>query len=417
MPKTLPTLSALALAACLAATAGCASSESPSTAETNRDRAGLPVASEPLSSTPGGSATGGAPSGNSASGGFPTGASSTGSWPTGASSPSGSPRGPSSTSGSAFAAYPALGYAARPEVRAFLDELVARHGFAAGELGTLFAQVERSDDALRLMSPPPRGSFKRSWRAYRGRFIDQARVAAGVRFWGENDDAVRRAAIRYGVPEEIIVSIIGVETVYGRITGNHRVIDVLTTLAFDFPRRADHFRSELEQYLLLARQQGFDPFLVRGSYAGAIGLPQFMPGSIRRWAVDFDGDGRIDLRGSPTDAIGSVANFLAEHGWVRGEPLRFRARNADPATIAPLIEAGVEPRYTLGELRSYGVDTPDPVPVGAKLALIHLPNADDAPDYWLGSRNFYVITRYNRSSFYAMSVIELAATLRDARGL
>jgi membrane-bound lytic murein transglycosylase B len=306
-------------------------------------------------------------------------------------------------------------YRDRIEVRAFIDSLAERHGFDAGALDALFAQVSRSDDALRLMSPPPRGSFKRSWRAYRSRFIDRARIISGIRFWEEHDEAVERAARHYGVPGEVLVSIIGVETVYGRVTGNHRVVDVLTTLAFDFPRRADYFRSELEQYLLLARQEGFDPLSVQGSYAGAIGLPQFMPGSIRRWAVDFDGDGRIDLHGSPADAIGSVANFLVAHGWAPGEPLRYRALIADPARLAPLVEAGILPAYTIGQLREYGVDSADPVSLDTKLALIDLPNADDPPDYWLGGQNFYVITRYNRSSFYAMAVIELAQTLREAR--
>ena len=262
-------------------------------------------------------------------------------------------------------------YPARPEVRAFIDGLAERHAFDRAALDEIFARVRRSDAAIRLMTPAP-PSFKRSWKVYRSRFIDDTRISAGVRFWREHEDTVARASERYGVPEEIIVAIIGVETVFGRITGDHRVIDVLTTLAFDYPRRADYFRSELEQYLLLTRTEGVDPFAVRGSYAGAIGLPQFMPGSIRRWAVDFDGDGRIDLRESPADAIGS--------------------------------------------LRNYGVSSRDPVAFDTKLALIDLPNGDDAPDYWLGARNFYVITRYNRSSFYASAVIELAEALRGEIG-
>lgn len=299
-------------------------------------------------------------------------------------------------------------------MREFIASLVSQHGFDPVSLNAIFAGVRRSDDAIRLMSPAPRG-FKKSWRAYRSRFVDNSRISAGVRFWNENAEAVQRAWRMYGVPQEIIVAIIGVETVYGRIIGDHRTIDVLTTLAFDFPRRAEYFRGELEQYLLLTRQEGISPFLMRGSYAGAVGLPQFMPTSMRRWAVDFDRDGRIDLLDSPADAIGSVAHFLADHGWAPGEPLRYRALIVEPERIAPLIEAGIAPAFTADALRAYGVHSLDPVSVDARLALIDLPNGDDPPDFWLGGQNFFVITRYNRSSFYAMSVIELAAALRYAR--
>jgi membrane-bound lytic murein transglycosylase B len=305
-------------------------------------------------------------------------------------------------------------YPARPEVRAFIDDLAARHAFDASQLAQVFSRVERSDTAIRLMTPPPRGG-KRSWRAYRSRFIDATRVSAGLRFWDEHAQTIAQASRDYGVPESIIVSIIGVETVFGRVTGDHRVIDVLTTLAFDYPRRADYFRSELEQYLLLARAEGLDPFEVRGSYAGAIGLPQFMPGSIRRWAVDFDRDGSIDLRASTADAIGSVANFLAQHGWVPGEPARYAARIADASALGPLLEAGITPAFTIEELKRHGVSSRDPVSVNAKLALIDLPNGDEPSDFWLGGQNFYVITRYNRSSFYASAVLDLAETLRERR--
>jgi membrane-bound lytic murein transglycosylase B len=305
-------------------------------------------------------------------------------------------------------------YPARPEVAAFIDSLAERHAFDREILGRLFAAVRRSDAAIRLMTPAP-SDTRRSWQRYRSRFIDETRVAAGTRFWREHSATVARAAQEYGVPEEIIVAIIGVETIFGRVTGDHRVIDVLTTLAFDYPRRADYFRGELEQYLLLTRAEEIDPLSVRGSYAGAIGLPQFMPGSIRRWAIDFDGDGRIDLRGSAADAIGSVANFLASHGWVPGEVPRQPVRIADPARLSPLIEAGIEPRFTIDELRAHGVDSPAPIAPETRFALIDLPNGDAPPDYWLGGRNFYVITRYNRSSFYASAVIELAEALQASR--
>jgi membrane-bound lytic murein transglycosylase B len=309
----------------------------------------------------------------------------------------------------------AADYPSRPEVRSFIDSLAGRHGFDPQALENTFSRVRRSDEAIRLMTPPPAGS-RRSWRSYRARFIDDARITAGLRFWREHEDTIRRASERFGVPEEIIVSIIGVETVFGKVTGDYRVIDVLTTLAFDYPRRADFFREELEHYLLLTRQEGLSPFSIRGSYAGAIGLPQFMPGSIRRWAIDFDGDGRIDLRESAADAIGSVANFLSAHGWEPGGTIRYPARIADPARIAPLIESGIMPTLTIDALETHGVSSPAPIGRQTLLALIDLPNGEQPAEYWLGARNFYVITRYNRSNFYASAVTDLSQALRAGRG-
>jgi len=311
---------------------------------------------------------------------------------------------------------PAAGrdYAARDEVRAFIDAMVQAHGFDAEHLSRVFRAARFDADVLRLIGPP-RAGFKRSWEVYRARFLDPLRIREGVRFWRTHEDALKRASAEYGVPAEIIVSIIGVETIYGRITGDFRVLDALTTLAFDYPRRAAYFREELEHFLLYTRDAGLDLFEVRGSFAGAIGLPQFMPGSLRRFAVDFDGDGRIDLRGSPVDAIGSVARFLSLHGWVPGEPTHFPATIAAEERIEPLIAAGIEPQFTLAQLADYGVGSPSDVPADAKLALIDLQNAGRATDYVLGARNFYAVTRYNRSSFYAMAVIELARTLSKAR--
>lgn len=305
-------------------------------------------------------------------------------------------------------------YATRADVRAFIRELVSRHGFDQDELLKLFSQIRYQARVVSLMTPPPPGT-KRSWSQYRTRMLDPIRVDVGLAFWRDNQDAIRRASERFGVPQEIIVSIIGIETMYGRYTGNFRVLDTLATLAFDFPRRAEFFRSELEQFLLLVRDQKLDPLGPRGSYAGAMGVPQFMPGSIRRHAVDFDGDGRIDLMRNVGDAVGSVASFLANHGWRPGEPTHFQARLADESKIAPLIEAGIEPRFTIAQLGAYGITSPQKVPAAMPLALIDLPNGDEPTVYTLGAPNFYVITRYNRSSFYAMAVIDLAIELRNAR--
>ncbi len=306
------------------------------------------------------------------------------------------------------------GVADRPAVREFIRGMVERHRFDEQVLLELFAQVRTSPDVLRLIAPA-RPGFKRSWSVYRARFLDPVRIREGARFWRENQAAIARAAHQYGVPPEIIVSIIGVETIYGRVMGEFRVIDALTTLAFEDPRRADYFREELADFLLYTRDSRLDALTLRGSFAGAIGIPQFMPGSIRRFAVDFDGDANIDLRASPADAIGSVARFLAEHGWRSGEPTHFRASFDDGGRIVPLIDAGIEPRWKQPELIAYGVSSPDEIPVDMPLALVELPNGDAPSVYFLGAPNFYVVTRYNRSSFYAMAVIELAATLKAGR--
>ncbi|HEY5633047.1 MAG TPA: lytic murein transglycosylase B [Burkholderiaceae bacterium] len=305
-------------------------------------------------------------------------------------------------------------FAARPELDDFVRRMIEVHGFDDASLRRTFGGVRRNARVLRLIAPPAAG-FRRSWQAYRARFIEPVRIREGGEFWHSHAPALERAAEVYGVPAEFVVAIIGVETIYGRITGDFRVIDALATLAFDYPRRGDYFRGELEQFLLLAREADLDPFSVLGSYAGAIGIPQFMPTSVRNFAVDFDGDGRIDLRASATDAIGSVARFLAEHGWVRGQPTHFGARIAPDARLEPLLEAGIEPRFDAAALAEHGVSAEGALPESMAVALIDLDTSGAPTAYVLGARNFYVITRYNRSSFYAMAVIELARTLRQAR--
>lgn len=306
-------------------------------------------------------------------------------------------------------------YADRPDVNAFIREMVEHHGFVERELKTVFRRATRQPEILKAIRPPlsPR---TRSWQSYRTNFINDRHIAEGLRFFALNGDALARAEREYGVPQEIIVSIVGVETFYGKNMGKWRVVDALATLAFDYPPRAEFFRSELEAYLLFAREAGLDVLGVRGSYAGAIGIPQFMPGSYRRWAVDYDGDGVARLRSSPADAIGSVANFLRSHGWVPGEPIVFPADlgAADPAA---LLAAGLKPSRTLAEFAAAGVQVraePAPKP-DALAALIELETPDRASEYRVGLDNFYVITRYNRSSFYAAAVNDLAEALRSAR--
>jgi membrane-bound lytic murein transglycosylase B len=304
-------------------------------------------------------------------------------------------------------------YAKREDVDGFIRQMVEKHGFVEKELKLLFARARR-EPAILAAIVPPKDAKGRSWQAYRGRFVTEGRAAEGAEFWRRNAAALARAAEAHGVPEEIIVAIIGVETVYGRQMGTWRVIDALSTLAFDYAPRAEYFREELEQYLLFAREQGLDVFSVKGSYAGAIGIPQFMPGSYRRYAVDFDGDGTANLRASEADAIGSVANFLAKHGWKRGERVLLPARVTSDAH-RPLLEAGLEPKTTLAELKRYGVETRTELALDTPVALIELESPGAPTEYRLGLRNFYVLTRYNRSALYASAAYDLAQEIKSKR--
>ncbi|NLD56469.1 MAG: lytic murein transglycosylase B [Burkholderiaceae bacterium] len=306
-------------------------------------------------------------------------------------------------------------YATRPEAQAFIDRMVQAHGFDRAALQALFARLKPSERVVHLMTPTTGGTFRRSWREYRARFVQPARIDGGLAFWQDNGADLRLASALHGVPEEIIVAIIGVETLYGRNTGKFPVAESLATLAFDYPSRADYFRSELEQYLLYARENAIDPLEPLGSYAGAIGTPQFMPGSIRRFAVDHDKDGRIDLRNSNADAIGSVAHFLARHGWIAGKPTHYPVMIADLAKARPFIDAGPVPQSSILALAEAGVTSSVEIPSDEKLVLVDLVNADGPADHVLGTQNFYAITRYNRSYFYAMAVIDLAAELRRRR--
>ena len=304
-------------------------------------------------------------------------------------------------------------YGKRDDVREFVHEMARKHGFIEEELRFLFSRARREAPILEAIVPK-KDPKARSWQLYRARFVTENRIAEGAEFARKHAQALARAAEEHGVPEEIIVAIIGVETIYGRNMGVWRVIDALSTLAFDYPPRAEFFRSELEQFLLYARETGIDVFSVRGSYAGAIGIPQFMPGSYRRFAVDFDGDGNANLRQSPADAIGSVANFLAKHGWRRGERIELPARVTGEGH-RKLIDAGIEPQTPLGELKNFGVETRTDLSLDTKVALIELENAEAPAEYRIGLRNFYVITRYNRSVLYASAVVDLAQEIKKRR--
>jgi membrane-bound lytic murein transglycosylase B len=308
-------------------------------------------------------------------------------------------------------------------VRDFEDDMVTRNGFDRAYVEDVIRRARFLDSAVQLVKPAPPGKPK-NWRAYSDRFIEPIRINAGVRFWNENADTLARAEATYGVPAEIIVGILGVETIYGRDTGRFRIVDVLTTLAFAYPEapnrqdRMAFFRGELESTLQLARKEHIDPFSLMGSFAGAVGMPQFMPSSILNFGVDFDGDGMVDLRGSAQDAIGSVANFLVQHGWDRNStgPAVF------PADVAPSLAwqglvGGLEARYRPAELDSAGVATRTTLPDGRLYGLVDLQNGGDPTEYWVVNANFFAITKYNRSYFYAMSVVELGRAVHLARAM
>ncbi|MDR2259598.1 MAG: lytic murein transglycosylase B [Azoarcus sp.] len=305
-------------------------------------------------------------------------------------------------------------YATREDARAFAEEIAARNQIDPAPIHAALASARHTPRVIDLIKPPATRAA-RSWRRYRANVLDRLRIDGGIALWARHADTLRRAEQAYGVPPEIILAILGIETLYGRNTGNFETLSTLATLAFDYPPRADLFRGELEALFLLAREQGRDPASYTGSYAGALGWPQFLPSSVRRYAVDFDGDGRIDFDNGADDAIGSIANYLREYGWRTGAPIAIEARLLPGAKPAPLLEAGIEPTLEPARLAEAGIRPASGRLPAAEAALIDLETPGAATEYWLGYHNFYVITRYNRSSFYAMAVTELARALRDRR--
>lgn len=315
-------------------------------------------------------------------------------------------------------------YANNPDVDAFINDMVARYDFDSATLHALFAGVSYSETAVKLVTPSPVPAAK-NWRAYQARFLDPIRINAGVKFWRANQATLQRAYEQYGVPPEVIVGIIGVETMYGRYMGNFHVLDALTTLAFDYPdapnrtERMTTFRQNLEDYLVWARDARIDPTTVRGSYTGAIGIPQFLPSSIMKYAVDFEGNNQIDLRTSAADAIGSVANYLKQNGWENGRPVVWRLSNdAGTLGIAQAAADGrPEPHWPLSQLLQSGLSLNEPgIDIAAQastpVTIVDLPSPGRPTEYLLGLKNFYVLTRYNRSFFYALAVYELGKRVK-----
>jgi len=311
-------------------------------------------------------------------------------------------------------------YGQREDVMRFGAELAQRRELDPAWVQARLAEARFVPNVAKFIMPPPAGTAK-NWAAYRSRFVEPKRIRSGLAFWRENEKWLQRAEEMYGVPAEIIVGVIGVETIYGQQMGSFRVIDALATLSFDFPEgrknRSAFFREELEQLFVLCHSEGVDPLALKGSYAGAMGMGQFMPSSWNKYAVDFDGDGRIDLHGSPADVIGSVAHYFAEFGWQRGVPTRFDvAVPVETADRAVLLEPDILPSFTAQQFAQRGAGLPAAGrEFAGPLALIELQNGDAAPSYVAGTTNFYAITRYNWSSYYAMAVIDLGEAIATVK--
>ena len=304
-----------------------------------------------------------------------------------------------------------MAYDSNPQLDSFIEEMARDGQFTQEDLQSLFAGAQRQQAILDAIARPAEKA--RPWKDYRAIFLTEQRLAEGQAFMARHQEALQRAEQQYGVPGEIISAIIGVETFYGRNTGKWKVIDGLSTLAFDYPPRAPFFRQQLREFLLLCREQQLDPLTLTGSYAGAMGLPQFMPGSFRKWAVDFDGDGHIDIWSNPVDAIGSVANYFRQHGWIAGGPVASRASLSRPEA-AEAVTTQLEANSKAGQLRRIGWQSSMPLPDAMPVTAFRL-EGDTGDEFWMGLPNFYVITRYNHSAMYAMAVHQLSQLLQASR--
>ena len=306
-------------------------------------------------------------------------------------------------------------FANNPNARQFIDKMVNKHGFDRQQLQEILSQTKRLDSVLRLMDnqapttsvKPPSGP-NGAWLRYRKKFITPDNVQNGVVFWNQYEDALNRAWQVYGVPPEIIVGIIGVETRWGRVMGKTRILDALATLSFNYPRRAEYFSGELETFLLMARDEQDDPLNLKGSFAGAMGYGQFMPSSYKQYAVDFSGDGHINLW-DPVDAIGSVANYFKAHGWVKGDQVAVMANGQ-----APGLPNGFKTKYSISQLAAAGLTPQQPLGNHQQASLLRL-DVGTGYQYWYGLPNFYTITRYNHSTHYAMAVWQLGQAVALAR--
>ena len=300
-------------------------------------------------------------------------------------------------------------YSDQDDVKQFVNDMVEKHGFSKGEVETLLAGAEKKQSILDAISRPAEKRLE--WKGYRKIFLTNDRISRGKVFLKEYAEAFDRAEKEFGVPREVVAAIIGVETRYGKNRGSYRVIDALSTLAFDYPPRSPFFKSELEHMLLLSREQNFNPLDLKGSYAGAMGYGQFIPSSYRNFAVDFDGDGVADILNNPVDAIGSVANYFKKHKWIEGKPVTGRAK-VDGNKYEQAIYPNLKPKFTLEEMKAWGINSVDDFDLKEKGKLIKL-EGKSGTEFWLGMHNFYVITRYNHSHLYAMAVYQLSEELKS----
>lgn len=301
-------------------------------------------------------------------------------------------------------------YDTHPELPTFIDEMVSEYDFAADELRRLFTNAKRQQSILDAIARPAEKTL--TWKEYRKIFIKPDRIQKGVAFWQENSETLARASEKFGVPEEVIVAIIGVETRYGENKGSYRVLDALSTLGFDYPPRSTFFRKELKHFLVLSREQKQNPVELLGSYAGAMGYGQFMPSSFRSYAVDFDGDEVADIWDNPVDAIGSVGNYLGRHGWRKNEGIALRAR-VESEFNADLVNQSLNANQTIEQISAGGILPIESVDPASDAMAIRL-EGENGTEFWVGLKNFYVITRYNRSRLYAMAVYQLADNIAEA---
>ncbi len=301
---------------------------------------------------------------------------------------------------------------ANTDEQAFIDKMVKEHQFDAAEISSLLNQAKKQQSIIDAMSRP--AEKRLNWGQYRKIFITDKRIKGGMKFWKENQAILEQAEKTYGVPAQIITAIVGVETYYGRITGKYSVLDSLYTLGFHYPPRAKFFRSELEEFLQLAREEGVSPTEPLGSYAGAMGRPQFISSSFRAYAVDFDKDGKRDIWENNADVIGSVANYFKRHGWKAGEPVAQLVTGAKKG-FNEEIKAGYKPSLDVKALIDKGIILGSSLDKNAKVALLEM-ESDDGNEYWVTSPNFYAITRYNHSPLYAMAVFQLSEAIRQRMG-
>jgi membrane-bound lytic murein transglycosylase B len=298
----------------------------------------------------------------------------------------------------------------KPAIQQFKTEMHHKHSFDKQYLNNLFAKVKLRDSIIKAISKPAEG---KPWHQYRNIFLTESRIKGGVEFWNKHEKTIEKVAEKYGVPAEIMIAILGVETRYGGNTGSYRVMDAISTLAFLYPKRSPFFRSELEHFLLLAREEGVDPLSLTGSYAGAMGLPQFMPSSYRNYAVDFDNDNQRDIWNNPADTLASIANYFVKHGWQNDKAVLFKIA-VDKNSATPFLNDDLKPLIQAEKLRKAGIQLDSTINQDEPLKLLKykLVNGDE---FWVGLKNFYVITRYNHSQLYAMAVYQLSQEIRNRK--